>query len=155
MKRYLTQMKGDLKPALDNLPSPETFELMYGDGFMEGDLSNVPVKTLAEWLGIDLATLPPSDMLTKKQHIDMAKTLLSYWDAGDELVQIIRCVLPKRQYESAIEYMQTKGRYDGRGGFELVIPPLTPEELRNIRSPADDLDWGLPLIEGEDNGLPF
>lgn len=161
MKKYLKQLTGDLRPALGNLPNPETFEAMYGDGFREGDLSNVPVKTIAEWLGIDLVTLPPADMLTTRQQIQLANTLLSHWDAEDELALVIRSVQPKRRYEAAIEYMQVKGQYNGWGGFELDDTPLTPEELRNIRSPLDDLYLGreernpLPLTDAEDNGMPF
>ena len=65
--------------------------------------------------------------------------------------------LPIRRYESAVEYLSIKGQYDGLGGFRLVSTPLTDGELRNIRSPLDNLNWDKYLNKDkeEDKGLPF
>jgi hypothetical protein len=161
MKRHLNYVKSDIKLALDHLPTPKQFELMYGDGFMEGDLSNVPVKTLAEWLDIDMVQFPPADMLSEEQQQDMAQALLVYWDKKDELAFVIRCLnVPKRQYECALEYMTLQGRYNGLGGFKLENIPIPPEEFKKIISPLDRLT-GLDLGSKESglgdykDGLPF
>jgi hypothetical protein len=165
MKKYLKYLKGDLLPALEHLPTPETFGLLYGDGFEKGDLSNVPVKTLAEWLGIDLQTLPPADRLTAKQQLAMANVLLSYWQDDDELALIIRGTKPKRQYETAIEYISLQGRYNGYGGFELIETPISDEEWAEIRKTQEKMMKGLDLFfrdtekedknEVDDADLPF
>jgi hypothetical protein len=162
MKKYMTYLNGDLKPALMKLPDPKTFETMYGDGYLEGDLSGVPVKTIAEWLDIDLITLPPADRLTEKQQIQAAKTLLSYWHPSDELVQIIRQVYPKRRYEAAIEFLSAQAQYDGLGGFKIVEKEFTPEEWADIHEKHNAFmnkmfgDIDLPQSDDTpDDGLPF
>lgn len=139
MKKYLKYLKSDLLPALAHLPSPETFGVLYGYGLEKGDLSNVPVKTLAAWLGVDLVTLPPSDRLTTKQQLEMANTLLSYWDETDELVQIIRSLKPHRQYETAIDYLSAPAKYNGYGGFEMIETPISDEEWEEIRKTHNEM----------------
>lgn len=161
MKKYLSQLKTDLHPALQEMPSPETFGALYDYGFEEGDLSNVTIKTLGKWLGIDMETLPPADKLSERQQRQMAHTLLSYWAPDDELVLVIRHAQPKRQYESAIEFLSIKGRYDGYGGFKLENPSISLEDYKNIRSPLDMLDeWDdsdTPLTDNKESeqNLPF
>ena len=139
MKKYIQQLKGDLKIALDNLQNPDIFGALYGYGFQEGDLSLVPVKTLAAWLDIDLLTLPPADRLTEQQQIQIAKILLGYWTRGDELANVIRFAPPQQRYERAIEYLTLKGRYNGYGGFQLEDTPLTPEQWDNAHRTMDAL----------------
>jgi hypothetical protein len=162
MKKYMTYLNGDLKPALMKLPDPKTFETMYGDGYLEGDLSGVPVKTIAEWLGIDLITLPPADRLTEKQQIQTAKTLLSYWRRSDELVQIIRQVHPKRRYEAAIEFLSAEAQYDGLGGFKIMEKEFTPEEWADLHEKhnalMNEVLGNVDFLESDDtpdDGLPF
>jgi hypothetical protein len=158
MKKYLNYVKSDLKPALKHLPSPKTFGLLYGDGFREGDLSGVPVKSLAEWMEIDLTALPPSDRLSEEQQIQMAATLLKYWTKTDELAHAIRFAQPKRRYEAAIEYLNLRGQYDGLGGFLLEDTPIPPEEFKKIVSPLDSLmglDKDAETSGWEDDGFPF
>lgn len=163
MKKYLTYLNGDLKPALMALPDPMTFETMYGDGYRDGDLTGVPVKTIAAWLNIDVITLPPSDRLTEAQQVQMAKTLLSYWSKKDEFVNIIRSLNPKRQYECAVEFLAIEAQYDGLGGFKLVEKEWTAEEwadihekhnslMRNLFSELEDRTGGQTIFDME---LPF
>lgn len=163
MKKYIKYLNSDLKPALYTLPDPNTFAIMYGDGYLDGDLSEVPIKTLAEWLNIDLITLPPADMLTEAEQIKTARTLMSYWDSRDELVQIVKAVRPKRQYESAVELLSSKAQYNGRGGFTLVYEPMSPEELaeevkahdERMRKFYEKMDRPKSSSDGIDENLPF
>lgn len=158
MKRYLTQLKGDIRPAINNLPDPKTFALLYGEGYKSGDLTGVPVKTLAEWFGIDLGAFPPSNKLSTRQHKQMSNILLSYWSPDDEMIQVIRSVPPKRRYEAIIEYMSARGQYNGCGGFELDITPLTTAELDAVRERANKMMEGIfddTIKDIADEDLPF
>jgi hypothetical protein len=158
MKKYLTQLKSDIRPAINNLPDPKTFALLYGEGYETGDLTGVPVKTLAEWFGIDLGAFPPSNKLSTRQHKQMSNILLSYWSPDDELIEVVRALPPKRQYEVLVKYMSARGQYNGYGDFDFNHTPPTKAELDAAREIVDKMmeDMFDDTIKGiADEDLPF
>ena len=85
----------------------------------------------------------------------ISEAILSFWDKEDEMHIWLWNVNPFRRYESMVEFLGAKAWYDGRGSFELVPP--TEEELRQFKSPIDDMDFG-GWTDLEDDGefdLPF
>jgi hypothetical protein len=158
MKKYLTQLKGDIRPDKNNLPDPKTFALLYGEGYKSGDLTGVPVKTLAEWFGIDMGAFPPAHKLSTRQHKELSNILLSYWSPEDELIEVIRAVPPKRRYEILVKYMSAGGQYNGYGDFECDHTPPTTEQMDAARKIVDKMMEGMfddTIKDIAEEDLPF
>ncbi len=161
LSNYVRQLLGDLRLALENLPNPGIYHLLYGEEEEDEEHSSTPLKSLSDWLGIDLAAFPPPAKLNRDELEALSDVLLSYWDPSDALIiAISNMETPSERYHWALQFLELRARYDGGGGF--LFESFPEEDWEGLRDSVnrffDNFDLSLDNFEGEgdpDNDLPF
>ena len=144
-----------LEEALTNMIARGSFSSIYRQSLDDptpvGDL-----QTIATWLNIPIEDFPPEYKFNDQQKEAICDALLAFWEEEDEIHIWMTAVNPSTRYRALVEFFQTKVWCTNKG--MIILPPLKPEDLKNIKSPLDDLSLRDSLDFSEEDfedDLPF
>lgn len=155
----MKQVLQGLNAVLASFPENGTFRVV--DKFFIP--TNTTIKTIAEWIDIDINLFPESYLLNEKQAETIAQAILLSWQGEVEFIAGLTSLHPRVQYGTLVQLLKEKAYYNGNYDFRL--PDLNSlndwkEQLAKSAEvpyqPSSDIEddfWDEEMEEDED--FPF
>jgi len=107
------------------------------------------LQIIANWLNIPIDDFPKPYQLNDDQKELLCEALLAFWDEEDEMHIWLAAVNPFTRYRALVDFLKTKVWCTNKG--TIILPPVKPEDLENIKSPLDNLNLRDTLDFSEDD----
>ena len=144
-----------LEVALKKMVSGTSFSALHRPS-LEDPKPIGELRIIAEWLDIPIDNFPSKNNLKDHQLEAICKALLAFWHPEDDMHIWLAAVNPSTRYRGLIEFFKTKVWCTNKG--KIILPPVDPEVLKNIKSPLDNLNLRDTLDFSEEDfedDLPF
>lgn len=155
----VVQLSHDLSRILERFSEEDSF--MIVTEFQ--DSTDDTLKTIAEWLDIDILLFPASYHLNSERLKTISQVIMALWRNEKEFIARLEGTKPNFRYDTLVQFLSEQTYYDGNNKFRFKTEQTLENWWNDLSMSAEipyghfgvEEDFWEDDIDGDEEDFPF